>query len=48
VKLRGEIRRAGGFALFTKIHHSVLDGVSGVEIMRAFHDASPDEEPLVP
>jgi len=29
----------GAFALVTKVHHAVLDGVSGVEVMRAFCDA---------
>lgn len=33
---------AGTFALVTKVHHVVLDGVSGVEVMRAFCDASPE------
>jgi WS/DGAT/MGAT family acyltransferase len=32
----------GGFALVTQVHHAVLDGVSGVDVMRAFHDASAD------
>ena len=34
----------GGFALFTKIHHALLDGVSGSEIMKAFHDAGASGE----
>ena len=44
---------AGAFALVTKVHHSALDGVSAVEVMRTFCDASAevavpetDEEPL--
>jgi len=31
---------AGAFALLTKVHHAALDGVSAVEVMRAFCDAS--------
>lgn len=31
---------SGAFALVTKVHHALLDGVSAVEIMRAFCDAS--------
>jgi WS/DGAT/MGAT family acyltransferase len=41
----------GAFALMTKVHHAALDGVSAVEIMRTFCDASeevgmsePDDE----
>jgi WS/DGAT/MGAT family acyltransferase len=34
----------GGFALATKVHHALLDGVSGVEVMRAFSDADADAE----
>jgi WS/DGAT/MGAT family acyltransferase len=34
----------GAFALATKVHHAVLDGVSGVEVMRAFCDASAEAE----
>jgi WS/DGAT/MGAT family acyltransferase len=41
--LRGiEGMPAAAFALVTKVHHSVLDGVSGVEVMEAFCDASAD------
>lgn len=43
----------GAFALMTKVHHAALDGVSAVEIMRTFCDASeevglsaPDDEEL--
>jgi WS/DGAT/MGAT family acyltransferase len=32
----------GGFALATKVRHALLDGVSGVEVMRAFCDADAD------
>jgi WS/DGAT/MGAT family acyltransferase len=31
---------AGAFALVTKVHHAALDGVSAVEVMRTFCDAS--------
>lgn len=32
----------GSFALFTKVHHSAIDGVSGIEITAALHDLTPD------
>lgn len=32
----------GGFALVMQVHHALLDGMSGVDVMRAFHDASSD------
>lgn len=32
----------GSFALFTKIHHSAIDGVSGVELTAALHDLTPE------
>lgn len=34
----------GSFALYTKIHHSIIDGESGTEMMKALHSLSP--EPL--
>ena len=34
----------GTFALMTKVHHAALDGVSAVEIMRTFCDASEETE----
>lgn len=34
----------GSFALVTKIHHSAIDGVSGVELSSAIHDLSPDSD----
>jgi diacylglycerol O-acyltransferase len=34
----------GAFALMTKVHHAALDGVSAVEIMRTFCDASEEVE----
>jgi WS/DGAT/MGAT family acyltransferase len=33
----------GSFALVTKVHHAALDGVSAVEVMRTFCDASTDD-----
>ncbi|MGI9245894.1 MAG: WS/DGAT/MGAT family O-acyltransferase [Steroidobacteraceae bacterium] len=34
----------GSFALYTKMHHAIVDGESGTEIMKALHSISP--EPL--
>ena len=34
----------GSFALYTKMHHSIIDGESGTELMKALHSLSP--EPL--
>ena len=41
---------AGSFALYTKMHHAIVDGESGTEILKALHSLSPepfdpDEEP---
>jgi WS/DGAT/MGAT family acyltransferase len=33
----------GSFALYTKIHHSLIDGESGSEITRAIHSPSPED-----
>jgi WS/DGAT/MGAT family acyltransferase len=38
----------GSFALATKVHHAVLDGVSGVEIMHAFCDAAAEAKEEAP
>ena len=38
----------GSFALFTKIHHAAIDGVSGAEILGAIHDLEPEAEPAPP
>ena len=38
----------GTFALMTKVHHAALDGVSAVEIMRTFCDASEETESSEP
>jgi WS/DGAT/MGAT family acyltransferase len=32
----------GSFALYTKMHHSIVDGESGIEIMKALHSLTPD------
>jgi WS/DGAT/MGAT family acyltransferase len=32
----------GSFALYTKLHHSIVDGESGTEIMRALHSLTPE------
>jgi diacylglycerol O-acyltransferase len=32
----------GSFALYTKMHHSIVDGESGTELMKALHSLSPD------
>jgi WS/DGAT/MGAT family acyltransferase len=32
----------GSFGLFIKVHHSAIDGISGIELMNALHDLSPD------
>ncbi len=36
----------GHFALVTKVHHSIIDGVSGAEILAAFFDLQPEPEPV--
>lgn len=33
--------RKGCFALFTKMHHAIVDGVGSLEIQRAIHDLEP-------
>jgi WS/DGAT/MGAT family acyltransferase len=35
----------GSFALLQKTHHAAVDGVSGMEIMSALNDLTPDAEP---
>jgi WS/DGAT/MGAT family acyltransferase len=35
----------GCFALFIKIHHACIDGVSGVQIVNAIHDLTPEPPP---
>ena len=36
----------GCFALFIKIHHACIDGVSGVQIVNAIHDLTPEPPPI--
>ena len=36
------------FAVYTKVHHAAIDGVSGAELTAAVHDMSPDAPPPVP
>ena len=35
----------GSFAMVTKVHHSAIDGMSGIDLMEALHTLSPDEPP---
>ena len=35
----------GRIALVPKVHHAIIDGVSGAEVMAAFFDLSPDPSP---
>ena len=35
----------GHIAVIPKVHHSIIDGVSGAEVMAAFFDLSPDRVP---
>ena len=32
----------GSFALYTKMHHAIVDGESGTELMKALHSFTPD------
>jgi len=32
----------GSFALYTKMHHAIIDGESGTELMKALHSLSPE------
>lgn len=36
------------FAVYTKVHHAAIDGVSGAEMSAAVHDLAPDASPPVP
>lgn len=38
----------GCFALFYKVHHAAIDGVSGAEILAATHDFTPDYKSHMP
>ena len=35
----------GCFAFVTKVHHSAIDGLSGIDLMEAIHTATPDAPP---
>ena len=37
--------RAAASALVAKVHHAIIDGVSGAEVLAAFFDLSPDPTP---
>ena len=37
---------AGSFAIYTKMHHSLVDGAGGASFMSALHDLSPNPEVL--
>ena len=39
---------AGRFALLSKTHHALVDGVSGVDIMTVLFDTSPEPMPVAP
>jgi diacylglycerol O-acyltransferase len=36
----------GHIAIVPKVHHSIIDGVSGAEVMAAFFDLSPESNPV--
>lgn len=38
----------GSYAMFTKVHHAAIDGVSGVDLMNVLHTMTPDEETVLP
>ena len=38
----------GGFAVYTKMHHSLVDGAGGQAFMMALHDLEPDPAPSEP
>jgi len=40
--------RDGCFALITKTHHALIDGISGVDVMSVMFDTSPGPVPLAP
>ncbi len=35
----------GSFAMVTKVHHSAIDGMSGIDLMTALHTLTPSTEP---
>jgi len=38
----------GSFAIVSKVHHAIIDGVSGAEMVAAIHDLKPDAKPEPP
>lgn len=36
----------GGFAVISKVHHALIDGISGVDLLSAFMGSSPDYDPV--
>lgn len=36
----------GSFAFVTKVHHSAIDGMSGIDLMEAMHTLQPDPPPI--
>lgn len=36
----------GSFAFITKVHHSAIDGMSGIDLMEAMHTLEPDPAPI--
>jgi WS/DGAT/MGAT family acyltransferase len=41
-------RADGNTAVFSMVHHAMIDGVSGVDLMLVTHDLTPDAEPPPP
>jgi diacylglycerol O-acyltransferase len=37
----------GSFAMQTKVHHCAIDGIAGIELMNALHDASPEGRGII-
>lgn len=38
----------GSYAMLSKVHHSAIDGASGVDMMNALHTLTPDSEQTLP
>ena len=38
----------GSYAMLSKVHHSAIDGASGVDMMNALHTLTPDSDPALP
>lgn len=43
---RSDRPREAGFALISKTHHSLIDGISGIDLATVLFDLSPDPPPL--